>query len=160
MICMSYILYHHNLLPLQIQNASEDIIDSLTASETLLLCEAGFSNEMLSTANKHRACQYIMTHIVFKTRRDEINQLKEGLESVSLLSFLEHAESCLPLVFPLTTDVQVSTDSFLDLISKDWLSGLEGVQKRTMDWFSKYVRDVHDGTKGNYIHLCHWNGPL
>ena len=57
----------------------------------LLLSQAGFANELI---DKYRACQCIIIHFVFKTRREELQQLRVGYESISLLQFLKMCESC------------------------------------------------------------------
>jgi hypothetical protein len=38
-----------------------------------VLTEAGFVNEIVTIENKYRACQCVMTHVVFQTRKDEID---------------------------------------------------------------------------------------
>ena len=70
---------------IQIQNAQADEDLHLTESELLLLTEAGFANEIFTVANKYRACQCLMTHLVFRARREEIDQMRDGMESVSLI---------------------------------------------------------------------------
>ncbi|KAM7433722.1 hypothetical protein ABFA07_016062 [Porites harrisoni] len=69
----------------KIQNAQADEDLHLTESELLLLTEAGFANEIFTVANKYRACQCLMTHLVFRARREEIDQMRDGMESVSLI---------------------------------------------------------------------------
>ena len=42
----------------------------------LLLMQAGFANELVKLNNKHRACQAIILHLVFKIRKEELDQLR------------------------------------------------------------------------------------
>lgn len=129
----------------KIQNAHADEDLHLTESELLLLTEAGFANEILTVANKHRACQCLMTHLVFRARREEIDQMRDGMESVSLISFLQMSEACWKVVFPVSSDVQIHADAFLDRISNDSLVGLSSRENETMELLRKYVREVEDG---------------
>jgi hypothetical protein len=74
----------------------------------LLLAQAGFGNELVTLKNKHRACQCLIIHVVFKARNEELKQLREGLESVSLLRFLRMCRSCTKYVFPSTNYVKLT----------------------------------------------------
>ena len=44
----------------------------------LLLMKAGFTNELVKLNNKYRACQAIILHLVFKTRKEELNITKRS----------------------------------------------------------------------------------
>ena len=92
-----------------------------------------------------------MTHLVFRARREEIDQMRDGMESVSLISFLQMSEACWKVVFPVSSDVQIHADAFLDRISNDSLVGLSGRESETTEWLRKYVREVEDGIKGIYF---------
>lgn len=112
-----------------------------------MLTEAGFVNEIVTIENKYRACQCVMTHVVFQTRKDEIDQLRRGMECISLLTFLKSNEGCLPFIFPLTGDVKISVDELLRLIPQ--YSPDMGDNEKVINWLIKYVKDVGERRKGN-----------
>ena len=41
----------------------------------LLLMQAGFANELVKLNNKHRECQVIIVHLVFKITQEALDQL-------------------------------------------------------------------------------------
>ena len=112
----------------------------------LLLMQAGFANEFVKLNNKHRACQAIILHLVFKTRKEELDQLKSGLESLSVINFLKVSEGSLKYVFPLRSEAMVTKDDFLKVIETS-VDSLEGDEKKAYDWFVQYVDEV--ANKGN-----------
>ena len=107
----------------------------------LLLMQAGFANEFVKLNNKHRACQAIILHLVFKTRKEELDQLKSGLESLSVINFLKVSEGSLKYVFPLQSEAMVTKDEFLKVIETS-VDSLEGDEKKAYDWFVQYVHEV------------------
>lgn len=149
-MCLNGSLFHSFYV--EIQNALNDEDLNLTPNELLLLTEAGFANELLTMFNKYRACQCVMTHVVFKTRREEIDQLRKGMDSISLISFLQSCEGCLPYIFPLTDELKITADDFLDLIPISCFSEMTD-GKKNMDWFIQYVKDVAENKRGTYLYL-------
>lgn len=103
--------------------------------------QAGFANELVKLNNKRRACQAIILHLVFKTRKEELDQLKSGLESLSVINFLKVSEGSLKYVFPLRSEAMVTKDDFLKVIETS-VDSLEGDEKKAYDWFVQYVDEV------------------
>ena len=66
----------------------------------MLLYQSGFGNEILTVDTKCKAVQCIMFNQVFKTRRDQISDLMEGLSSLGILELLRANEACRALLFP------------------------------------------------------------
>lgn len=86
-------------------------------------------------------CQAIILHLVFKTRKEELDQLKSGLESLSVINFLKVSEGSLKYVFPLQSEAMVTKDDFLKVIETS-VDSLEGDEKKAYDWFVQYVHEV------------------
>lgn len=107
-----------------------------------MLNQAGFTCEFVNLTNKHRACQCILVHVVFKTRREELQQMRDGLDSVSFLQFLQISESCVKFVFPLQSEVKVQLPDFLRKIDATWLGTLDGVHQTVVKWFTQYVTEI------------------
>ena len=130
---------------ISIEQSNDDIL--------LLLGQAGFTNELVNLTNKHRACQCLIVHLVLKTRVEELQQLREGLESISLLQFLQICHNCIRFVFPSVDDITLKASDVLSLINKVWLCNLSGVQETVMKWFSDYVTelDQNNGQTGNIV---------
>lgn len=103
----------------------------------LLLMQAGFANELVKLNNKHRACQAIILHLVFKTRKEELDQL----ESLSVKTFLKVSEGSLKYVFPLQSEAMVTKDDFLKVIETS-VDSLEGDEEEAYDCFVQYVHEV------------------
>lgn len=119
----------------------------------LLLGQAGFTNEMVNLTNKHRACQCLIVHLVLKTRLEELRQLRDGLESISLLQFLQLCRSCVRFVFPSVDDITLKASDLLSLVDKDWVHNLSGVEETVMKWFTDYVTEVDQNSDpiGNIV---------
>ena len=82
----------------------------------MLLYQSGFGNECLTVDTKCKAVQCILFNQVFKTRRDQITALMEGLNSLGVLELLRANEACLALVFPLHSEVQISEHDVISLL--------------------------------------------
>ena len=98
--------------------------------------QTGFVSELVKTNNRHRACQAIILHLVFKARKEELDQLKSGLESLSLINFLRVSEGYLKYVFSLQSEAMVTKDDFLKVIDQS-VESLEGDKKIAYDWFGQ-----------------------
>jgi len=73
-------------------------------------------------------CQAIILHLVFKTRKEELDQLKSGLESLSLRNFLRVSEGC----FTLQSEAMVTKDDFLKVIDQSVESLWRVMRKKLM----------------------------
>ena len=115
---------------------------------SLLLAQAGFTNELVTMTNKHRACQSVIVHMVVKTRLEELQQLRIGMESVSLLQFLQMCHGCIKFVFPTVDDVTLKASDVLSLLEQGMLQNLSGVQEMVMNWFIQYIKEVGENREG------------
>ena len=96
-----------------------------------------------------------MIHSAFKIRREELEQLRQGLEYMSLITFLKLSKACMKFVFPVQSEVEVTREDFLSLIDKHWLDSLSGNQKMTVDWFLQNVNEVNQGDAGTVQLMVH-----
>ena len=79
--------------------------------------------------------------MVLKTRSEELQQLREGLESVSLFQFLEMCHGCIKYAFPSVNNVKLNASDVINLI-KEWLRRLVGEEDKVMNWFQKDIRET------------------
>ncbi|CAB3983404.1 G2 M phase-specific E3 ubiquitin- ligase [Paramuricea clavata] len=87
------------LLVKEIENAeTKEKLEELYLRDEMqnLLAQAGFATEFLSPTNKDRAIQDILVHTIFKSRREEIEGLREGMDALHLLDFLRVSEVSIP----------------------------------------------------------------
>lgn len=110
----------------------------------LLLTQAGFANEFLTMDSKARAVQHILLHQVFKTRRDEIDAIRLGMDSINLTEFLSISECCIPLVFPLSSDMVYTAEDVLKRIKVDDAI-LSVRQVEVTEFFKKYIKELECG---------------
>jgi hypothetical protein len=80
--------------------------------------------------------------------------MRDGLDSVSLLQFLQISESCVKFVFPLQSEVKVQLPDFLRKIDATWLSTLDGVHQTVVKWFTQYVTEIFQSNSGNVRPIC------
>ena len=103
----------------------------------MLLYHAGFANKALTSQTKEMAIHCVLLHQVFRSRREQIDEFKEGLQEGLFLNLLKANPSCVQIVFPLTSDHIITADEFLPLIQID--SDLMEKQAQVLAWFREYV---------------------
>ena len=89
--------------------------------------------------------------------REELQQMRCGLESVSLMQLLQINHSCIKYVLPLQNEVTVHLSMFLRKIDATWLNTLDGVHKTVVEWFKQYTTEV-DQCDSGMVHAtstCH-----
>ena len=119
----------------------------------LLLYQSGFGNECLTIDSKCKALQYILFNQVFKTRRDQITALIEGLNSLGVLELLRANEACGALVFPLHSKVQISEQDVISLL--EYEEHLSYQEEQGKIWLEEYVKLLG---RGNIF--CHSDSVL
>ena len=108
----------------------------------LLMTQAGFANEFLTLKSKARAVQRILLHQVFELRRDETDAIRTGLDSVNLAEFLLMNDSCIPLVFPLTSDISYTTKDVQESIEVADQTSLTAHIIQVVEWFRDYIEEL------------------
>lgn len=113
---------------------------------SLLLYHAGFGNEQLSLANKSKAIQCILHHQVFVSQRDAIlTDLKNGLDTANFLDLLTANSGCLPLIFPVSDEVQYGANDIMALINNNCLTNISDKQREVFEWFAHYLKVLEEG---------------
>ena len=75
----------------------------------MLLYQAGFGNECHTLGNKYKAIQCILFNQVFKSRYNEISDLKDDVgDDDDDVGILRVNEACHAFVFPLRSEVGIS----------------------------------------------------
>lgn len=135
----------------KIQDAQcEEELDAIISKDDLqlMLTQAGFTCELVNMTNRHRACQCIIVHVVFKTRREELQQMRNGLESVSIMQFLQISGKCVKYVFPLQNEVKIELSDILQKINGNWLKTLDSFHAKIMEWFAQYLKEIDQRNSG------------
>ena len=70
-----------------------------------------------------------------------MQQLRDRLESISLLQFLQLCHGCIGFVFPTTEDV-MKASHLLNLLDQNWLHTLSVVQQTPMIWLKDGIMEV------------------
>ena len=117
------------------------------------LYQSGFGNECLTVDNKCKAVQCILFNQVFKTRRDQITALMEGLNSLGVLELLRANDACRALVFPLHSEVVMSEHDVISLL--EYEEHLSFQEEQGKMWLEEYVKLLG---RGNII--CHSDSVL
>ena len=110
---------------------------------SMLLYHAGFANESLTPQTEEKAIQCVLLHQVFRSRREQIDYLKQGLQEVLLLNLLKANPSCAEIVFPLTSEHVITAAEFLQFNQSD--SDLTEKQVQVLAWFREYVQNLDEG---------------
>ena len=106
---------------------------------SLLLYHAGFGNEILTSATREKALQCVLLRQVFRSRREEVEDLKIGLEEGLVHTLLHSNLSCLTIVFPLNGEHAINIDDVLHLLyTDDDLSP----KQQVFDWFREYIKKL------------------
>ena len=119
----------------------------------LLLYQSGFGNECLTLDTECKALQCILFNQVFKTRRDQITALIEGLNSLGVLELLSANEACRALVFPLHSEVQISEQDVISLL--EYEEHLFYQEEQGKIWLEEYIKLLG---RGNIF--CHYDSVL
>ncbi|XP_031551674.1 uncharacterized protein LOC116288949 [Actinia tenebrosa] len=124
----------------------EETLSNIEARDDIqfLLTQAGFANELLTLKSRGRAVQHILLHQVFKVRRDEIEDIRKGLDSVCLTELLMANEHCMKLVFPLTSDITYTANQVIDVIAADQHGSLP-LKEKVVEWFGTYIKELEHG---------------
>jgi len=114
----------------------------------------GFGNETLAMTTKQKAIQCVLHHQVFKFRRDQIEDLKRGMDSLMVLWLMNINEQCISSVFPLSTETIVTSADVLQAITSEDEELLSHQQLEVLVWFKQYVLLLDKGTYYASIVIC------
>ena len=139
-----------------LDSASEFNAFQIREDVSLLLYHAGFGNEILTSATREKALQCVLLHQVFRSRREEVEDLKIGLEEGLVHTLLHSNLSCLTIVFPLNGEHAINTEDVLHLLHTD--DDLSPKQQQVFDWFREYIQKL--GQCAVFLYIKFQSYPL
>lgn len=119
----------------------------------VLLDNAGFTGVILSLENKDLAVHQIMVHEVLLKRKLEVEDIRRGLESLSLSTFLSSFPSLYKQIFPSAEDFIIKAEMITSQIIPMEGESLNCRKRRNaFDWLEKYIHELGERGKmtGNY----------
>ena len=120
-------------------NEDEGVVAMLTAG--------GFVNKLLTRTNKDAALEVAVLHHSLVIRKLEMNNIRRGMETISLASFLGRNKELWhsPHAFPKLGEVTVSPESLekkLVLHSSVNQDDMDEHEKKAFEWCKEYVRSL------------------
>ena len=119
----------------------------------VLLDNAGFTGVILSLENKDLAVHQIMVHEVLLKRKLEVEDIRRGLESLSLSTFPSSFPSLYKQIFPSAEDFIIKAEMITSQIIPMEGESLNCRKRRNaFDWLEKYIHELGERGKmtGNY----------
>lgn len=137
-----------------IQDAEEDEIKDLNVnasiSEQLFL--SGCSMSFLNVHNKHLAVSQILKHNVLLRRLKELDDIIEGLNSISVQKFLSVNPLVAEIVFPTVEQAEVLFTFLKDVIRV--ADALDDEQQKAYNFFLQYLQQRCERTEtGGKLHI-------
>ncbi len=84
--------------------------------------------------------------MIFKSHREEIEGLHEGMDALHLLDFLCVSKASIPKVFPLDSKITFSATDVINAVKYDDSSSLSEHQQMVIGRFIQYVKMLQKGT--------------
>lgn len=132
----------------QIRSCDDDKEMFAYQSNDFLQCElkaAGFGHSMLTTKTKDTALYLLTIYCIFKMRHEETEQLREGFETISLISVLKNNRSIWKDVFQSTCDVVIQPE---DLYNQFKLpKAIKEAEEKALVFFKDYVMSLANGNE-------------
>ena len=101
--------------------------------------------------NRHKAVQKILLQQVIK-RKNEIEDIMKGMDSLSLLSFLKSHPCISQFVFPRKLEATPSSEAVQNLIVvEDDIQSPTSAQVRVLGFLREYVTKLGESVQGNYL---------
>ena len=112
-----------------------------------LLTASGFVNKLISSSNKDMALEAAILHHTLNIRKLEMDDIRRGMETISLVSFLNKNRELWHSVhaFPQTNQVTISAatlESKLVLHSSVKLDEINEQEKQAFELCKEYVRTL------------------
>lgn len=121
-----------------------------------LLTTSGFVNKLLTLANREKAVQDILIYYVLRIRMAEIYEIRRGLDSVGLSSFLKCHPSFVSKAFSQSKDVTVESDNLLSKINIEMTPDtLNNKQRDAIDWFRKFIHQLPPKAQTGIVFIIH-----
>ena len=110
---------------------------------TVLLDNAGFTGVELSLGNKEIAVNHIMVHEVLLKRKQEVEDIRRGMETLSLVSFLKSCPSLSKQVFPSAAEFTIKPEmvsSQITLMEGETLNSNKN--RNAFHWLHQYIEEL------------------
>ena len=114
-----------------ILNASDDI--------QALLSAAGFANKLIGPSTKMQCYQDVLLYEVILKRRQEFEEIRNGLNVIGFVKFLERHREFQHVVFPTTKDLKVSVEDLQNIIKPP--ENMKPCEIIVFDFFQQYLQE-------------------
>jgi len=75
-----------------------------------------------------------------------LTDLKNGLDTANFLDLLTANSGCLPLIFPVSDEVQYGANDIMALIDNNCLTNISDKQREVFEWyFAHYLKVLEEG---------------
>ncbi|XP_028407185.1 uncharacterized protein LOC114529572 [Dendronephthya gigantea] len=129
----------------RVMTADKEELEMLTMSDEVmnLLLTSGFVNKLLTLENRQKAVQDILIFYVLKMRIAELNDIRRGMNSVGLATFLKENPIHISKAFSYQKEINVVPDDLLKKIKlKSDLKELSEEENKSLCWFKRYINEV------------------
>lgn len=137
----------------KIASASKDEdFQNLNADEGVsnLLIQCGFVNKLLNKQNSQQACQRVLVHQVLMYKKDPIQEIRRGLQTASITSFLKDHPALWKTIFATAADVKLQSDLVVRSLKCDPSVGeLNEQQETILNWCKEYVGNLPSDTESD-----------
>lgn len=135
---------------MQLQEAkSQSDFDAINGDEEtfMLLTTAGFVNKLVCYSNAITAAHLVLVHQVLAMRREELDDIRNGLSSKGVGEFLAAHPSLWKQAFAQRSDIVVSAASLQSAVTYHHSIRSRGsteTEKKLMQWFLQYITDIKE----------------
>lgn len=147
-------------------NVSPDMLSrsrdmqEINESVQVYLAEANILELNALGGNRHVIVQQLLTYNVIIKRQTELNELKRGMDEVSLIGFLRANPSCHPKLFPPANEMHVSFSVIKPFIE----NSTESDSAMHWNFLMQYVEELCQRNRGMHgtvilysthkLHIC------
>lgn len=112
-------------------------------STTNILTTAGFVNKWLTKENSKAAWQAIMIHYVLQSRKEEMDDIRKGMNVIHFATFLKGSREFWRMAFPRMEEVRVTASLLQEKISFHFsVSNASDKENLVFQWCKQYVKDL------------------
>ena len=130
-----------------IGNADSNLLDELNSEEEVqsLINQSGCSQAIITTNNKNVVAFEVMVYIVIFKRIREMEQLRQGIDSLSLCTLLRKYRSMVQIFFPTEAESVISIDVLKKILNSEPQTDDD---KNTLQFFIRYLEEVSKRKEG------------
>ena len=131
-----------------IGNTESNLLDEINSDEDIqsLIHQSGCSHAFITSNNKNVVAFEVMVYIVVFKRIREMEQLRQGIDSLSLCTLLRKSQSLVQFLFPTEAESLISIDVLKKIIKSDPKTD---DAKNTLELFIRYLEEVSERKEGN-----------